>query len=183
MPSFTIHIAIAKEYIKKHELEIKDKEQFIKGNIMPDLEEDMTQIIKDKNKTHYGKWDKDSNIIHIKSFFQDKQVDLTKEYWKGYLLHLITDDFFANIVFKKETLQIKECKDTFYHDYSCLNKILMEKYEITPLENIKKYMEPLPEESRYLKPEKIIKFIDKMSSVNLENVAKRKKKKEEEYNR
>lgn len=36
MPGFTIHIAVAKEYIKKHKDEIKNEEEFIKGIIDPD---------------------------------------------------------------------------------------------------------------------------------------------------
>lgn len=36
MPGFTIHIAIAKEYAKKHEKEIKSMDEFIEGTIAPD---------------------------------------------------------------------------------------------------------------------------------------------------
>ena len=36
MPGFVIHIAIAKEYERKHKNEIKNTEEFIKGAIAPD---------------------------------------------------------------------------------------------------------------------------------------------------
>ena len=37
MPGFIIHIAVGKEYIKKHENEIKDVDEFIKGIVAQDL--------------------------------------------------------------------------------------------------------------------------------------------------
>ena len=37
MPSFTMHIAIANEYIRKHKNEIKNIKEFVKGNIYPDF--------------------------------------------------------------------------------------------------------------------------------------------------
>ena len=36
MPGFTIHIAIAKEYAKKHKKEIINEEEFVEGTISPD---------------------------------------------------------------------------------------------------------------------------------------------------
>ena len=36
MPGFTIHIAIAKEYARKHKEEIRNIDEFIEGTIAPD---------------------------------------------------------------------------------------------------------------------------------------------------
>lgn len=51
MASFTIHIAVAKNIIKKNKNEIKDYKDFIDGTIAPDLSTD-------KNISHYGIWNK-----------------------------------------------------------------------------------------------------------------------------
>ena len=48
MPGFTIHIAITKEYVEKHKNEIKNENEFIEGTIAPDLNEEMTEIAKNK---------------------------------------------------------------------------------------------------------------------------------------
>ena len=47
MPGYVIHIAIATQYIKKHN-NIKNEEEFIKGTIYPDS-------VSEKKLTHYGK--------------------------------------------------------------------------------------------------------------------------------
>ena len=91
MPSFVIHIAIANEYLKKHKNEILNKQEFIKGAIAPDLNEIFTGISENKSKTHYGKWGKFDTITRIDLFLKDNNVDITKDFWKGYLLHLLSD--------------------------------------------------------------------------------------------
>lgn len=182
MPAFTIHIAIAKRYIAKHISQVKDEEQFLKGTIAPDLDETMTQIVKDKSKSHYGKWDDESNIIDIDKFLNDEKVDLSQEYWKGYLLHLVADHYFANVAFKMEKQQLKQNKDNFYHDYNCLNQPIMQKYQIQPLENIEKYMRTTEGEPIYLKLDKVIKFIEEISSIDLNKIMINEKE-EEEHNR
>ncbi len=59
MPSFLIHIAVAKQYLKKHKE--YDEKEFIKGTIAPDL-------IEDKTKSHYGK---ESAQSDVKAFIKD----------------------------------------------------------------------------------------------------------------
>ncbi len=99
MPGFTIHIAIAKEYVEKHKNEIKNENEFIEGTIAPDLNEEMTEIAKNKSVTHYGKWGKYQVETNIKEFLEDEKVKIDKDYWKGYLLHLIVDHYFYNKFF------------------------------------------------------------------------------------
>ncbi len=53
MPSFLIHIAVAKQYLKNHKE--YDEKEFIKGTIAPDL-------IEDKTRSHYGKQSSESNV-------------------------------------------------------------------------------------------------------------------------
>ena len=170
MPGFTIHIAIAKEYAKKHEKEIKNIDEFIEGSIAPDYMPIENKNIS-KSETHYGKWGdwaRDDQIIYLDKFLQDEKVDLSRDYWKGYFIHLLTDDYFDRIYFREEAKQAKKNQDTFHKDYDCLNAEIINRYHIESIEKIKKYMNQIESEPKYLKLEKIIQFIKKMSNINLE---------------
>lgn len=166
MPGFVIHIAVGKEYIKKHKNNIKDENEFFKGILAPDLISLQNKDIS-KDITHYGKWNRNETEINIDKFLEDENVDLSKDYWKGYFIHLLTDYNFYLKDFKEETLEMIKNNDTYYHDYDCLNKPLMEKYEIYNIkdENITKYMQYTEGELKYLKLDKVIQFIDNFSFV------------------
>lgn len=167
MPGFTIHIAVAKQYMKKHKLEIKNEEEFIIGSIAPDLNENMSDTADDKNITHYGEWGKNKYEINIQNFLTDSRVNLSEDYWKGYLLHLLTDLYFYKNKFLKETKETEKNNDDFYYDFYCLNKTLIKKYKIDIRPNVKKYMSIIEGETKYLKEEHIIDFVEEISSINL----------------
>lgn len=170
MPGLTIHISIGKEYIRKHTKEIKNEKEFIKGTIAPDLNESMTELNKNKSISHYGKWGNYKVKTDIEVFLKDEKVDMSKDYWKGYLLHLLVDHYFYNKCFKEEHELAMKNKDKFYDDYDILNCCLVPRYNIKILDNIKKYMSPYKKdcEPRYLKLDKVTNFIDKMSGINLQ---------------
>ena len=169
MPGFTIHIAIAKQYMKKHEQEIKDEQEFIKGAIAPDLNEEMNGNAEDKNKTHYGKWGHYEVVTNIDEFLKDSKADMQQDYWKGYFIHLLADYYFYNDenCFKKEYEEMKKNNDKFYNDFDCLNKVLMEKYQVEPLECVKKYMRMYDGDPKYLKKFKMMDFIEKISDKSI----------------
>lgn len=172
MPGFTIHIAIAKQYIKKHNTEIKNEEEFIKGSIAPDMNEKLDGPAEDKSKTHYGKWGKYEVTTYIDEFLNDTEIDIQQDFWKGYFLHLVTDHYFYNKFFKEEHQEIIKNNDRFYYDYDCLNKELIEKYNLTILDNIKKYMNLYDEKPKYLKKLKVIDFIDNISNIDIQEKIK-----------
>lgn len=169
MPGFTIHIAIAKKYIEKHKTEIRDEEEFIKGVIAPDLNENLKELPKDKSTTHYGKWGKYEVETHIDEFLKDSKVDISEDFWKGYFLHLLTDHYFYNKYFYQEHQEMMKNNDRFYYDYDCLNKELIEKYKINVLENIKQYMNFYDGEPKYLVKSKVIDFIEQISNINIQD--------------
>ena len=170
MPGFTIHIAVAKQYILKHKLEIKNEKEFIKGVLAPDMNEEMNNIAENKSKTHYGEWGNYRVTTNIDEFLNDSKIDMEQDYWKGYFLHLLTDYYFYNKHFQKELEEIAKNHDKFYHDYDCLNKALKEKYNIEILENIKKYMNIYNnEEPKYLKESNLIDFIEEISNMNIQD--------------
>ena len=179
MPGFTIHIAIAKQYAKKHEKEIKDIDEFIEGTIAPDYIPIKNKNIP-KSETHYGiwgDWSKDNQEIHLDVFLKDERVDLKKDYWKGYFIHLLADDYFDRIYFREEAKQAKANHDTFHRDYDCLNAEITERYHIEVMKKIKKYMNPLKQKPQYLKLEKIIQFIEEMSDIDLQQQIEKIKQK------
>lgn len=171
MPGFVIHIAIAKKYMEKHPSEIKMEDEFIKGVIAPDMNKNLDGPAEDKSKSHYGKWGKYEVETHLNKFLKDEEIDIEQDYWKGYFLHLLTDYYFYNKekYFKKEHREIVANNDRFYHDYDCLNKRLIEKYEIKILDNIKKFINMYDGEPKYLKEAKIINFIDEISEMNIQD--------------
>ena len=61
--------------------------------------------------------------------------------------------------------------DRFYYDYDCLNKSLVERYQIQVFDNIKKYMNMFDEKPKYLKESKVIDFIDIISDMNIKEKA------------
>ncbi len=179
MAGFTIHLAIGTQYIKKHKNEIKNENEFIKGIVAPDLNKEMLDIEKDKSKSHYGRWGEGNSITKINNFLDDNNVNIEEDYWKGYFLHLLSDHYFYNIDFNDELKQIITNKDNFYRDYDCLNEGLRKKYsnidniiDDYELNSIKKYMSILSEEPKYLKLDKIISFIEKISSLDIETEVK-----------
>ena len=174
MPGFTIHIAIAKEYAKKHEKEMKNIDEFIEGSIAPDYIPIENKNIS-KSETHYGiwgDWTKDNQEIHLDVFLKDEKIDLSREYWKGYFIHLLTDDYFDRIYFRGEAKQAKKNHDTFHNDYDCLNAKIIKGYGIQPIERIKKYMHQIEDEPKYLQLKKIMQFIEKMSNMDIEQQVK-----------
>jgi len=174
MPGYTIHIAIAKKYIEKHENEIKNAELFIKGVIAPDMNQNLDGPAEDKSVTHYGKWGKYEVTTYINEFLKDEKVHMEQDYWKGYFLHLLTDHYFYNYdkYFKKEHQEVIKNNDRFYYDYDCLNKALIEKYKIIILDNIKEFMNMYDKKQKYLTEEKVIEFIEEISDMNIKEKSK-----------
>lgn len=150
MPGYVVHIAIAKEYLRKHN--IKYSKDFILGSVAPDF----TDI---KSKTHYGK---SPAYTNLKNFLSEN--DINTEYTKGFFLHLVTDYLFYN----KYITKIE--KPQIYNDYDYTNKNIIEKYEITlpkEVENKVFFKEGKP---KILTLNLAYKVIDEVSNLDLETI-------------
>ena len=174
MPGFTIHIITAKEYIKKHPNEIKNEKEFINGTIAPDLTDN-------KNLTHYGIWEYMIVITSLSKMLLDPQVDITKDYWKGYFLHLYVDNQFYNNYFKEEWQKVVKNGDRLFHDYDILNKPLISDYKLDIeeyTEKIRKFLQPLDteENTKYLNYTKIKNMIKQLSKINIDKEVEKIKK-------
>ena len=178
MPGFTIHIITAKEYIKKHPNEIKNEEEFIEGTIAPDL-------TNNKSETHYGIWKNLIVTTYLNKMLEDPKVNINKDYWKGYFLHLYVDNKFYHKYFAEEWKEVVKNDDRLFHDYDLLNKDLIFNYEIN-IENypeeIRKYMRPLDtnEKPKYLNFSKLKNMIKELSEININSEVERIRKEEKQ---
>ena len=131
MPSIDIHMAIARNYLKKYD-GIGDHLKFIKGSIAPDLASDTIS-------SHYGKGmdDKDlalflKNKIGLKEYLATNTID--NDYERGYFLHLLTDYMFFNYFFDKEYISKRTHKDfkkDLYYSYNTIHDYLASNYDIS----------------------------------------------------
>lgn len=169
MAGFMIHLAIGKRYIEKHKLEIENEEEFYRGIIAPDLYEGN---YKNKSESHYGMWGDYQAITNIDEFLKDSKVDMSKDYWKGYFVHLLSDYYFYQKDFCNEYSEIIKNRDKFYSDYDCLNKELIEMYDIPKLDNINNYINYIERQPRYLKRDKVVEYIEKVSDFNIKDEVK-----------
>lgn len=152
MPGYVIHIATAKEYLKKHKSE-ENETEFIKGVIFPDS----TPI---KSTTHYGK---SSSYSNIGKFLEENEID--SSFNRGYFLHLITDYLFYNKYLDHFTKDI-------YQDYDIINKRLMKKYNVTLPSEVKDKVFFKEGTTKILSFELACKVIDEVSSLDLYEVKK-----------
>ncbi len=179
MPSHQIHLAIAKKYIEKHEVE--DKEAFIEGSIAPDF-------VKPKEISHYTiPSSKEDLYEHLKAkvdlnrFLRENEIKT--DYDKAVLLHLMTDRIFFTEFFSEEFLKhtnYHEFTEDLYTSYSQTNGYLEEKYHIILKEELaEKIREEIEASKQHHKVsaktgknivplDKLNAFIERMSSVNLE---------------
>lgn len=152
MPGYVIHIATAKEYLKKHNL-VENEEEFIKGVIFPDS-------TSDKSKTHYGQSSGHSNIGR---FLESNKID--NSFNRGYFLHLITDYLFYNYYLDRFSKDI-------YNDYDIINSKLIEKYNILlPLE-VKDKVFFKQGVTKILSFDLACKVIDEISNLDIDKIAK-----------
>lgn len=104
MPSFTIHLAVAKKYLEKHKNE--NEEEFYRGVIDPDL--------KDKATSHFGKYSSEPDLNRY-----CREVGLNSSYKRGYFLHLLTDDLFYN-------KYLEGFSEEIYDDYNRINQAIID---------------------------------------------------------
>lgn len=136
MASSIIHICVAKEvnkYLKRNEKEI------LIGSIAPDISK---QIGRTKKKSHF--LDKQDNIPNINKFLKKYKNHLINDFVMGYFIHLYTDYlwfkfFIPNFIKDKKIYKItgeivelndEESLKLIYNDYTTLNRILLDEYEL-----------------------------------------------------
>lgn len=176
MPSLLVHLAISNQYLKhgkKRDAKIKDYNAFRKGSVAPDFSKDFLQILNvpQKERSHYSF--KGTVKTDFQKFLKKHATDLNDDYWKGYLLHLITDDLFYNKSFTHEYQQASKDAESLYADYSNLSKWLITKYHIEHddaffTKRVEFLSQPRSGKTQFIKKHKLKKFINKMASLDFE---------------
>ena len=152
MPSFTIHLAVAKKYLELHPEE--NQEQFYNGVIDPDL--------KDKTTSHFGP---NSSSVDLNKYCQE--VGLETSYNRGYFMHLLTDYLFYNKFLERFSKEV-------YDDYDKINKTLIKKYNLQIPEKVKDKVKFTEGETKILNLENICKFIEAVGSLELDGYVEEK---------
>ena len=178
MACATIHLAIAKKYLNKHE-EL-NYEKVIAGTLYPDAAED-------NDKSHYTVINRgNDNISHVRgkvnlyAFLNEhKYLD---DFELGWFLHLVTDYLFFEECFTEEYLLNNSYKDfckDLYFAYVHLNLYLSKKYDITE-NDYKNYPSEYYPGKKYqdciLPKEMIDEFINRVSNIDLDKYIEKIKK-------
>ena len=163
MPGYVVHLAVAQEYLKTHKE--KYSQEFMEGTVAPDF-------TSDKSKTHYGK---SPAYTNLKNFLENNKIDT--DYNRGFFLHLITDYLFYNKYLDKFE------KPQIYDDYDYTNKKLIEKYNVTIIDNVKDKIYFKEGTPRILTLELACKVIDEISKLNLDEVEQEVKKDDTKWNK
>lgn len=181
MPGYKIHDAVgnltkmenlayrkglnAPDYFKK----IKSKEDFdsyFEGCDKQDILS-YVEFLEIVQNTHFGY----SSNPDIKEFLSLEFVDLGKDFWEGYLIHLITD----KEIYKPEN----ECidwskfqeegskKEILHNDWDITNQIVNNEFHIPILPEIEKLglVKYLDGTSRYVHPERVLDVIYKIRKI------------------
>ena len=153
MPGYVIHLAVAEEYLRKHENNQEEYNDFIEGVIFPDS-------VKDKSETHYGA---KSSVSNLYEFLKENSID--NSFKRGYFLHLLTEYLFYN-------RYVDRMSKDMYNDYDILNGMLIEKYDVVLPEKVKDSVFFKEGELVILSMELIEKLVNDISEMDLDEIAK-----------
>ena len=162
MAGYVIHLAVAEEYLRKHNNQ-EDHGEFIRGVLYPDLAED-------KSLSHYGS---SSSKVNLVRFLQENKLD--NSFNRGVFLHLYTDYLFYNRYLDTFSPEI-------YNDYDLMNKELMNKYNVKLPEEIKSGVGfKTGNDYKILTLDLATRFIDEISEHSIEEIEKSIRRRPEKW--
>ena len=180
MPCLAMHLAIAKEYLKKHPEE--NKGEFILGTIAPDvnipnINNYINGITEDKNGHHFGEnYNTNDAIEYMKKkvnfqkFLNDNNINTS--FLRAYFLHLISDYlFFGEYITGKdiENLSFVEIRDKGYADYNRITLKIIEKYNLEIPEGIKDIVSGVSDgKLELINEEQVYRFIKEMAQIDIQ---------------
>ena len=147
MPSYTIHLAVAAEYLNHHEE--ADKQCFLKGVLAPDF--------LPKPASHYGPA---SSLCRPDLFLLEQ--GLADGYRRGYYLHLLTDKLFYSLM-----VDMTAFSKEIYRDYDKLNARLIDRYALEIPDYARPTLSFLEGEPLILSEERLYRFIKAVGLVGI----------------
>lgn len=170
MASSIINICVAKELNKY--LNRKEKDILI-GSIAPDISK---QIGMTKEKSHF--LDNNDDIPNLEKFLKKYKKNLNDDFVMGYYIHLFTDYlwfkyFITNFIKESKVYKLnvettnlneQEKLKLIYNDYTILNRILLDEYEL----DLSMFYEEKPKFKNIIKEipmDKIQTIIDKTGII------------------
>jgi hypothetical protein len=146
MPNISAHMAIAKRACEKINI---DKENFYKGNLLPDLYDD-------KVKSHFKIQGTKFMIPNIDEAL--KKLDCKDSLYLGYISHLLLDKYYYEEYLPKYDLSLYE-DNILYKDYDVINKDIINHFKIDK-EYLKNILKDFPDEINNKKLISIISYLD-----------------------
>ena len=184
MASFSMHLAIAKLYLKNHPEE--NEEEFIVGTLEPDMVPSI-----EKGCTHYGLHAAWSNPA---KYLQENGRSIENSRKRGYFLHLVTDYLFYHnlvdidkIISKDGISKILNKQDISEqnldewiknqrNDFSVLEGEIVDRYKIEDLvdklpDKIKKVMTRAEGELKVFERDSLFDFLEDIAQIDLDKMA------------
>ena len=158
MPSYMIHLCLAKEYARKYKVE--NEKEFIEGTFYPDK-------VEIKGETHYSPYySSDTNLYE---FLQDRKLD--SSFNEGYFLHLVADCVFYNKYFADHR---NFDRAILRKDFDILNPQLMSRYNITETPGeVKQYLVWQDGQTVEYHYDKVVQFIEEVSNYELHKLGEK----------
>lgn len=133
MAQRTIHYLFGE--IFSRQVELKNKNRFLLGSILPDAYADVS----DRDKTHFKvKWENKSYLDFCAFRECYKDLIAKDDLYLGYYMHLVEDAFYRQFFYNEHQKMPKSKEDVIrlHNDYHILNAYIVKKYGI---ENELKY--------------------------------------------
>ncbi len=186
MASFSMHLAIAKLYLKDHPEE--NEEKFIEGTLEPDMVPSI-----EKGRTHYGLHAAWSNPA---KYLQENDKKIENSHKRGYFLHLVTDYLFYHklididkILDKSKMEKVlngnttdvlaKQSLDEWVknqrNDFSVLEEEIEERYQLKEYINklpdkVKRVMTCINGELKVFDRDSLFEFLEDISQIDLDKM-------------
>ena len=158
MAQRTIHYLFGELFSRQ--IELKDKNRFLIGSIMPDAYAD----ISDRDTTHYKV--KTNEIVYFDfNMFREQYNELIMkdDLYLGYYMHLVEDAFYRKFIYNEDNKMPSSQEDVviLHNDYHILNSYIVSKYNIqNKINNVIDFSnEPINNLASF----RVNEFIDEMS--------------------
>ena len=125
MAQRTIHYLFGE--IISRQVELRDKNRFLLGSVLPDAYVDVS----DRGRTHFKvKWENKS-FLDFEAFREEYFELICKDdLYLGYYMHLVEDAFYRQVFYNEHKKMPRSKKDVLrlHQDYHILNSYIVNKY-------------------------------------------------------